>query len=111
MTSPYSLLTPRQHELYDMMSEISEECYCAGWMDGNEFTLWEAIQTGEMRYGMGNIDKEKLAKVAALSVLTGCWIIWKDKEHGLPLEEHGPYAIPIAEWIAIYNAINSKEAQ
>lgn len=103
---PVDKLSPDERKLYDLMSEISEDCYCAGWMMGNEFTLWNALQTGDMNYGMGDIDRELLSQVAALSVKTGCWIVWRDNHTG-PEYEHvdtwGPYAIPLKEWNEIYN--------
>lgn len=106
---PTELLTPDERKLYELMSEISEDCYFAGWMVGNEYTLWSSIQTGEMRYGMSDIDRDLLAQVAALAVKTGCWIVWRDYKDGLPRNDSstwGPYAIPLVEWNAIYEAKN-----
>jgi hypothetical protein len=37
-------LSPDQRRLADYMSELSESAYCAGWMEGLEFALWEAVQ-------------------------------------------------------------------
>src|SRR6185312_5627864 len=44
-----------------LMSEISEECYCAGWLIGNEHRLWSAMTdpTDDRRYGMGEISQEQ----------------------------------------------------
>lgn len=33
--------------LYEAMTDYSEEVWCAGWMDGFEFTLWESLREGE----------------------------------------------------------------
>ena len=34
-------LTPPQRQLADFMSDLSENAYCAGWMSGLEYALWE----------------------------------------------------------------------
>ena len=95
------LLTPDEFSLYQAMSDISEERWFASWLGGLEFTLWSALQDGELQ----GIDRDALAYVAAMSVKTGKWIIWRG-EKDLPLDEHGPYAIPLIDWLAIYDAKN-----
>lgn len=99
--TPENDFTDDERRLYELMSEISEDCYCARWMNGNEFALWDAITTGDLRYGMGEMDRDQLAQVAALSVKTGKWIIWCDDHDGLDPHdpsEWGPYAITLKEW-------------
>jgi len=49
-------LTPEQLELADLMSEISETCYCAGWMLGLEYAIWGALQDGDRTYGMSEME-------------------------------------------------------
>lgn len=34
---------PPDEKLLELMSEISEEEFCAGWLDGLEFDLWAAV--------------------------------------------------------------------
>lgn len=90
-----------EHKLYELMSEISEDCYFAGWMHGNEFALWDARNTGRLEYGLTKIDRDLLSKVAALSVRCGRWIIWRDDSDGLDphdVSEWGPYSISLADW-------------
>jgi hypothetical protein len=99
--TPEHEFTDDERRLYELMSEISEDCWCAGWMHGNEFSLWEAISTGNLRYGMGEMDRDLLAQVAALSVKTGKWIIWRDDQDGLDphdVSEWGPYAVSLKDW-------------
>jgi hypothetical protein len=43
----YDYLTDSQWDLYDRMSGISEDCYCAGWVGGNEYDIWDALQHGD----------------------------------------------------------------
>lgn len=99
---PLNEMSAQQKRLYDVMSDISEECYCAGWMAGNEYAIWDALGRNEpVRYGMGEIDKRKLTECASLSLATDSWIIWRDDEDGLDQHdssEWGAYAISINEW-------------
>lgn len=101
-------LTPAESRMFELMSEISEDCWCAGWMHGNEFALWKAMVSGELNYGQAVIDRALLSQVAALSVETGKWIIWRDDADGLDdrdVSEWGPYAITLADWQARRDAI------
>jgi hypothetical protein len=83
-----------QEALYMLMSDISEECYCAGWLIDNEFRLWSAVAdpADDRQYGMGEIEPEQIAKLKELSELVGGWIVWKD----------GAQFVPMQEWLAMY---------
>lgn len=98
-------LSPDEYELYATMSEISEDRWFAGWLSGNEFAIWSALQDGEL---MG-MDRELVAHAAAISVKTGKWIVWRSDDD-LPLDEHGPHAIPLIDWLMIYDAKNDPRA-
>jgi hypothetical protein len=39
-------LTPEEHHLRDLMSEISERCWYAGWMGNTEFQVWRLATEG-----------------------------------------------------------------
>ncbi len=97
-------LTPKQSELYDLMSEISEDCWCAGWLFGNEGSIWTAIVTGDRRYGMGEMAQADGERCKALADELGGWIVWRDDttDDGMPVEDWGPYFLPMAEWLARY---------
>lgn len=69
-------LTPEQTSLANLMVEISERCYCAGWMTGLEFVLWEALLNGPREYGQHKITEKDIASLKALSTQTGCWIFF-----------------------------------
>lgn len=99
MVDPEQHLTPLQRALYELMSEISEDCWCAGWMMGNEYSLWDAIVTGDRTYGMGFMEEGLLASCKALSDQVGGWIEWRDDEQGLPAGEWGPYFIAMPDWL------------
>lgn len=96
-------LSRDEFALYSAMSDISEELWFAGWMGGLEFTLWAALQGDSLE----GVDRNALANVAALSVKTGKWMVWRSGQD-LPVESHGPYAIPLAEWTSIYDAWNRR---
>lgn len=44
-------LTSAQQRLAQYMSELSERAYSAGWMDGLELALWQALKDGPYKYG------------------------------------------------------------
>lgn len=96
-----------QRELYETMSEISEEYYCSSWEAGLEYALWGAVQYGDLpehfRYGTGEIDPEKLDRCRELSSVLGGWIIWVSDETDPPLlpTERGPRFVTMDEWMAI----------
>lgn len=84
------------HELRDMatqelprlMSEISEECWAAGWMSGTERRLWQAIsdEHDDGQWGMGHITEEQRDRLARLSESVEGWY-------------DGERIVPMAEWL------------
>lgn len=91
----------KQRELYDTMSDISEDCYCAGWMMGLEYAIWGALQDGDRRYGRGEMDAEQLERCRRLSQELDGWVIWVDDDDvpELPNEEWGPRFVTMAHWL------------
>jgi hypothetical protein len=83
-------------ELWSLMSELSERCYCAGWMRGTEFVLWEAIQNGckGLDWGHGFIKEQELIKLKKLSEEVGGWWIFTNDED----DYFGPAFIPLENW-------------
>ena len=96
----------KQRALYSLMSDISEGCYCAGWMGGNEFTLWGMVsdQKSSRNYGQDVVKEEQIAELRAISTEIGGWIRWRDDEEdaNLPPEQWGPVFVPMEEWLRIY---------
>jgi hypothetical protein len=71
-----------------LMSEISEECYCAGWLIGLEETLWRFMEAGvEVQWGIGTVTAVELGRLRRLHEKCGGW--W----------EHERF-VPTAEWLA-----------
>ncbi len=57
--------------LRKVMSSISEEYWCAGWLSGLEYILWDAL-TGRKKDICG---PEEIAELKYLSEKCGGWII------------------------------------
>ncbi len=81
-------LEPTARELADYMSNLSEEAYCAGWMQGLEFELWEAVVSGPRNYGRLQVSRH-IEQLRRLSEAAGGWIVFddRDEESLLPKEE------------------------
>jgi hypothetical protein len=105
----------KQRALYQLMSDISEDCYCAGWMTGNEYTLWEMVtdQAAERRYGMGEVEAQSIEDMRTISAEVGGWIRWRDDDEDkeLPVEDWGPVFTPMAEWLPMYERRMSQWAK
>lgn len=64
--------------LGDAMSDISEDCYYAGWLGDSESLIPElcrrAVETGTIqRFGHGEVTPEKALALMYLADLLGCW--------------------------------------
>ncbi len=97
----------KQKALYERMSDISEECYAAGWMSGNEYTLWNMLANADASrlYGMCNVSENDLAELREISTEIGGWIRWVDDhdDPDLPCEEWGPAFIAMADWLPMFD--------
>lgn len=83
-------LNKAAEQLRDLMSDISERCWYAGWLEGTEFVLWGAVTGGARTWGHGTITEEDIARLEALSEIAGGWIAWnddRDEEECVPMEE------------------------
>lgn len=61
--------------LRKLMFGISEEYWCAGWLSGLEYTLWDAV-TGKRK----NIcSPEEIEQLKYLSGKCAGWIIWDEQ--------------------------------
>lgn len=66
-------------ELAELMSELSEEAYTAGWMDGLEYALWYAVENGPKKYGRITINEQHIIKLRNLSVSIGGWVYFDEE--------------------------------
>lgn len=90
-------MSPEAMQLADLMSAISERCWFAGWLNGTEFTLWDAVIDGAGAWGQDFISVEDVAELKRLSDACGGWFVWD--------EELAESFIPMAEWLAMYKAM------
>lgn len=88
-------LTDAQLDLFDRMSEISEECFCAGWVQDNDYDIWDAIVHGSAGSAAGaRMSLRLLRRCQQLSTEIDGWIYWAD----------GPQFAPMAQWLAMVDA-------
>ena len=71
-------LTIEQAKLESFMSDISERCYSAGWLQNLEFALWNALMNGPTKYGHGVISQHDIDNLIQLSKACNCWIVMDD---------------------------------
>ena len=83
-------LTEIERRLANLMSDISEKCYSAGWATNTEYVLWDAIISGPRDFGQDKITMEEIDELKKLSNRTGTWIVFDDN-----MEE---VAIPLDKW-------------
>lgn len=73
--------------LFALMSAISEDCWCAGWLHNLELSLWQAREAGPMKFGMGEITQRQCDLLRLLSDEAGGWWVYGDKPCFLSLDE------------------------
>jgi len=89
-------LTADQRELADFMSDLSEQAYCAGWMDGLEYALWETLIGPRREYGRLNLCDTQRVRLRELSDACGGWIVFDD--------DNEETWLPRAEWKERFSA-------
>lgn len=77
--------------LEQAMCDISEDCYCAGWLNSLEFDLWTFCLNGPGDYGMGKVEQDDIDRLKKWSGRAGGW--WQYQRF-----------VPLAEWQQIYAA-------
>lgn len=82
-------LTELQGILADYMASLSERAYCAVWMSGLEYALWEALIGARGMYGSLEFHYGHIEALSALSEACDGWIVWDD----------GVKFLPMAEWL------------
>jgi hypothetical protein len=88
---------PPLQQLIDLMSLLSEEHYCAGWLIDLEHELWEFVAAPDLHdheWGMGTVTAQNTADMKRLSSEIAGWVCWE--ENGL--HSHVRF-IPMEDWI------------
>jgi hypothetical protein len=88
--------TPLRRVLARLMSALSEESHCAGWMVDTEFALW-ALVVGDPVSKLWAAGSDEIAGLRELAELTGSWIAWAEG-----WREERPVAL--GDWIEVYAA-------
>lgn len=83
--------------LVRLMSRISEQHYCAGWLVGLEYSLWDMLEGGDRDFGFGPVKAGSLLQLAALSERAQGWWRWSD-------EAVDEVFVPLAEWRELWAA-------
>ena len=86
--------------LRTLMSWISEERWCAGWLYNLEYMLWD-VAIGKRR---DVCSLEEAEQLKYLSEKCGGWIIWDGQEKDTTF-------VPIEEWLRLYEAHSDKSPE
>jgi hypothetical protein len=91
--------------LRDAMSEISERCWCAGWMRNVELFLWAMLEGAPRDYGLGTVTEQELANLRHLSERAGGWCRWSDEDADETFDEDADETfVAIDSWQRIFEA-------
>jgi len=72
-------LNDSQRQLADYMSELSEEAFCAGWMEGLELALWDGMNHEIDEFGRLKFTEDIIIELKILSSNANGWIIFDDE--------------------------------
>lgn len=86
--------------LFALMTGISEENWCAGWMDGLERSLWN-IKPGEA-YGMNVVTERQVALLHLLAEEAEGWWTYTNM---------GEKFVPLDEWRASLRAAEARDRE
>jgi hypothetical protein len=86
--------------LINVMSAISEERWCAGWMQNLEYVLWDAV-IGRRE---DNCSPEEIEQLKYLSERCGGWIVWDE-------QAKGERFVPMQDWLRLYEAQRLKASE
>lgn len=72
--------TPLATALESLMSDLSEECWCAGWLVDTEYAVWDLMHGDLTSWGQGPFGtvEDAVAPIRAVAELAGLWIVWRD---------------------------------
>jgi len=83
---PYqaTINTPAARLLYRVMSGISEDCWCAGWLVDCEYALWANL-TGKDVAGVRawNIPEHDVEELRLAHNVANGWIVWSEEKRDL----------------------------
>lgn len=83
--------------LIALMTGMSEEYYCASWLSGLEFMLWN-VKAGDS-FGMGKITERQAALLRLLTEESGGWWCW---------DGASPRFVALEEWQPMAEAMKAR---
>lgn len=87
-------LAPTQRDLAELMSDISENAWRAGWMQGLEYELWTAVKSPAGSGTRRLATQAQLERLSQLSNDCGGWIVFD--------QEREETFVALVEWAALY---------
>jgi hypothetical protein len=88
--------TELANALRDLLSDLSETCWCAGWLSDCEFALWAICQSGPQRWGQGEVTADDITLLLGYAEAAGGWWRWDDVV--------AEVFVPMPEWLALVAA-------
>jgi hypothetical protein len=65
--------------LRNLMEDISERCYCAGWLLGLEYALYGiAFEARPKRFGQDDVTDDEAIELRRLAQASDSWWHWPD---------------------------------
>ncbi len=92
--------------LFLQMTIISEDAYCASWMSGLEYALWQMVEKAQGLaefYGQTTVTSENINELRQLSEDAGGWMTF-NTDTGQPDAKF----VPMDEWLAMYQEWSGK---
>lgn len=86
------------------MSNLSEDMYCAGWLIGLEYYLWQKWEeikdlpiddTREKTNYLSDWPNNRVREIVKLAQICNGWWVWNDED------EHKKF-VPMEEWLKQY---------
>lgn len=87
--------------LANTLSDISEQCWCAGWLRDCEYVFYRAMQQGGMKDEDENVSASQATVLKWLSDTCAGWMHWPDGVNA-------PTYITISDWKPLYAAWEAK---
>jgi hypothetical protein len=94
-----SLNREAAERLYSLMSGLSEQYWCSGWLSNLEHILWRYVvkrEESKYRFSLAYISSEDVDKLLDLSEKAGGWWAYTDE----PIRVSRFY--PMKEWLEMY---------
>lgn len=83
------------------MSDISETYWCAGWLHGLEYTLWDAV-IGLPHNPLGkDISTRRIERLGKVAAIIGEWIVYG---------ENGPEPVALDAWKRLFSNWKQQKA-